>query len=467
MTERILPQSPEIEKHVLASMMESDTALDTAVELLEAKDFLSPQNAAAFQACASTSARGIVVDLPTVCEDLRGSTAFRDDGEMMITLSEIAEVGTSPVIEHWCYSLIEKSRLREIISTCDSVSRSCYDPQVKSMELIDKAEGTLFNLGQRANRTQNKSARLGTIVNSALDDIERAAKTGTSIGMPTGFEQLDAMTSGLYPGDVTVIAGRPGMGKTAFALSVGFNMARRGLPVAFFSLEMQKSQIGQRSISYESSVEMRLMRSGKMSETKLNDARRVKGRFDGLPFEVDDRPGLNVMQIRSKCRQIKSKMGLSVVFIDYLQLMGSVGREHSRERELSKITSALKELAKDLDAHVIELAQLSREVEKRGGDKRPQMSDLRESGAIEQDADNIVFLFREHFYDKEKTELEKVAELIVGKQRNGPVGLVKVAFEPRYMRFANLSKQDREDAQQTSAFTERDGREIDPADWQD
>ena len=347
-------------------------------------------------------------------------------------------VPTSANVRHYATIVQEKSMLRKLIKVNEEIANTCYLAKERTEDILEETEKKIFDLLQY--RSTGDFVPIKQVVLNALDKIEKASKNkGTVTGIPTGFIDLDYKTSGFQPSDLILIAARPSMGKTAFVLNVAQNMAfKEGKTVAIFSLEMSKEQLVNRLFSLESKVDSQALRTGNLTDedwAKLIEGAAVVGKSNLI---IDDTPGISIAELRSKCRKFKLEHNLGIIIIDYLQLMSGGKRSESRQQEISEISRSLKAVARELNVPVVALSQLSRAVEQRP-DHRPMLSDLRESGAIEQDADVVMFLYRDDYYNKD-TDKKNIAEVIIAKQRNGPIGTVELVWLPNYTKFANMKK---------------------------
>jgi len=335
----------------------------------------------------------------------------------------------------------EKAMVRKLIQACHEIAARGYGEYGQTDVFLDSSERAVFEVAKK--RVRNEPEHVRKVMEATFEQIEKVAQYKEQVvGLPTGFEKLDRMTAGMHPGDLIIVAGRPGMGKTAFALNIAVNAcsARQDVPAVVFSLEMPKEQLASRMLCAEAHVDASRLRTGRLYREDWPKLMTAVGKISELPIWVDDTPGLTLMQLRAKARRLKAEQGLGLVIIDYLQLMRSGTRTDSREQEISEISRSLKLLANELSIPLIAVSQLNRGVETRGGkDKRPQLSDLRESGAIEQDADTILFIYREEVYNREDASNKGIAEIIVGKQRKGPVGLMTCRFFSEYTCFENLA----------------------------
>jgi replicative DNA helicase len=445
--ERIPPNSLEAERSVLGGLMLQNGAIDTALEIIKVDDFYSEANARIFEAVLELHRSSTPVDTVTLREHLARASKLQGVGgdEYLLSLTD-----TIPAIENiraHANIIKEKALVRRLITACHTVAAKGYGDYGNAQEFLDQAEKAVFDVASVQTRSQVERVR--DVVIRAFEDLHALARSGARVsGLHTGFTRLDAMTAGMHPGDLIIVAGRPGMGKTSFALNVGVNASHsrfgtdKNAGVAIFSLEMPKDQLVKRMLASEARVDSSRMRTGQVHRDDWQNLAQAAGTLSDLPIFIDDTPGLTLMELRAKARRIMSEHGLALIIIDYLQLMRSGTKSDSREQEISEISRSLKGLAKEMAIPIIALSQLNRGVESRGNkDKRPQLSDLRESGAIEQDADTIWFVYRDEVYNKESLDLG-VAEIIIGKQRAGPTGTCKVRFFNQYTRFDNLSDEE-------------------------
>lgn len=435
---RIMPNSLEAEQSVVGSMIMDKQAIITAGEMLVADDFYHNQYGVMFQTMVDMNNEGRPVDIVTLQERLKEKNVSAEVYSLEFIRDLLAAVPTSANIRQYAGIVKDKSILRNIIRVNDSIANDCYAGTQKTEDILADTEKKIFDLVK--NKGNHEYKPIDKVVLEALDKISTAAKNrGVVTGVPTGFKDLDSYLSGLQPSDFVLVAARPSMGKTAFVLNVAENVAiKQGITTAVFSLEMSNVQLVNRMLSLESSVDADKLRKGRLDS---NDWGKLIEGADGIAKSkliIDDTPGITISELRSKCRKYKMENNLGLIIIDYLQLMSGNGRTESRQQEISDISRSLKALARELDVPVVTLSQLSRAVEQRP-DHRPMLSDLRESGAIEQDADVVMFLYRDDYYNKD-TELKGIAEIIIAKQRNGPIGTVKMAWIPEQTRFADLAK---------------------------
>lgn len=436
--ERVPPQSLDVERTILGSMLIDGQAAVSAMELLEDNCFYASANKLIFQCMREMFEKSIPIDVITLAEMLRKKGVLEAVGEETY-LGELAEsIATSANIEYYAGILIEKTTLRQMISVAAEITTDCFNNELEAQEILDRSEAKIFGISE--SKIRNKFESVGQLLPKTFEAIEGYTK-GSFQGIQTGFTELDEMTTGLQKGDLVIVAGRPSMGKTAFCLSMALNAAvKEKHATAIFSLEMSKAQIVQRMLCSEARVNMHQLRSGTLPKRELPKLSLAAGPLSEAPIFVDDTPGITVLELRAKARRLKSQHNLELVIIDYLQLMGSSGRIESRQQEISQISRALKGVAKELDLPVVALSQLSRAVEQRTGNHRPQLSDLRESGAIEQDADVVLFVYRDEVYNKDDEAARGKAEIIIGKQRNGPIGTANAAFVKDFARFENLAQ---------------------------
>lgn len=435
---RVLPHSIEAEQSVVGAMLMDKDAIMTASEIISGKDFYQTSYGIVFESMVELFNEGKPVDLITLQNRLREKDVPEEISSLEFARDLLSSVYTSANVKYYADIVFEKSMFRKLIKTMEDIANNCYLGNDSLETVLETTEKKVFELAQ--NRTTGDYVPIKEVVLNALEKIENASKSkGTVTGIPTGFLDLDYKLSGLQPSDLILVAARPSMGKTAFVLNIAQHVAfKSNKTVAIFSLEMSKEQLVNRLFSLESQVDSQALRTGNLKDAdweKLIESAGIIGKSNLI---IDDTPGISVSELRSKCRKFKLEHGLDVIIIDYLQLMsGSVGkRSDSRQQEISDISRSLKGIARELNVPVIALSQLSRAVEQRP-EHRPMLSDLRESGAIEQDADVVMFIYRDDYYNKD-TETPNQAEIIIAKQRNGPIGTVHLAWLPDYTKFANL-----------------------------
>ena len=435
---RIPPHSIEAEQSVIGAMLLDRDAILIASEILTSDDFYQNQYGIIFDAMVELCNEGKPVDLITLQNRLKEKELPPDISSMEYVRDLIAAVPTSANVKYYANIVSEKAVLRRLIRTTEEVANACYLEKDSTETILEESEKKLFNILQRTNGSDY--VPIQQVVLNAVSNIEKASKLkGSVTGIPTGFVDLDYKTSGMHASDLVLIAARPSMGKTAFVLNIAQYMAfRKDVTVAIFSLEMSKEQLVNRLLAMESHVDSQNLRTGNLKDedwTKLVEGADIIG---GSNLIIDDTPGISIAELRSKCRKYKLEHNLGIIMIDYLQLMSGSGKSDSRQQEISDISRSLKALAREIDVPVIALSQLSRAVEQRP-DHRPMLSDLRESGAIEQDADVVMFIYRDDYYHKD-TEKKDIAEIIIAKQRNGPIGTVELVWLPRYTQFVNMKK---------------------------
>lgn len=434
---RILPHSVEAERSVIASMLLDRDAILKASEMLTSDDFYQKQYGIIFDAMVELCNEGKTVD-PVILQNRLKEKELPPDITSMEYMKDLfTEEVTSVLVKDYAEIVSQKAVLRRLIKANEEIANTCYLEKESTEVILEEAEKKLFHILQQ--RNSEEYVPIQQVVLNAINNIEKASKLkGSVTGIPTGFVDLDYKTSGMHASDLVLIAARPSMGKTAFVLNIAQYMAfRKDVTVAIFSLEMSKEQLVNRLLAMESHVDSQNMRTGNLKDedwTKLVEGADIIGKSNLI---IDDTPGISISELRSKCRKMKLEYGLSIVIIDYLQLMSGSrkGGNDNRQQEISDISRSLKALARELHAPVIALSQLSRACETRT-DHRPMLSDLRESGAIEQDADVVMFLYRDDYYNKD-TEHPNEAEVIIAKQRNGPIGTVNLIWKPEYTKFVN------------------------------
>ena len=439
---RIPPHSAEAEQAVLGAMLMNKEAISMASEIITGEDFYQTAYGILFDCIVEMFQQGKPVDLITLQDYLKEKDVPPEISNMEFARDLLMQAQTSANADTYAKIVREKSVMRRLIKVNEETANTCYQQNKPLDEILEDAQKKVFELAETGNSEEYVPIR--QVVLNALDVIERASKTkGTVTGIPTGFIDLDYKLSGLQRSDLVLIAARPSMGKTAFVLNIAF---RQNLAVAIFSLEMSKEQLVNRLFSLESHVDAQILRTGNLSDTDWEKLIEGAGTIGSSRMIIDDTSGITISEMRSKCRKYKLEMGLDLVIIDYLQLMSGSNsrRNESRQQEISEISRSLKGLARELNVPVIALSQLSRAVEQRT-DKRPMLSDLRESGAIEQDADVCMFIYRDDYYNPD-TEDKNIAEIIIAKQRNGPIGTVRLAWMPQYTRFGNEERRQERDS---------------------
>lgn len=430
--ERVPPQNIEAEESVIGSMLIEKEAVLAALEVLTADDFYKESNRIIFRCMAEMADKNMPVDVVTVSERLRASGELEKIGGAA-ELARLANfVPTAANVEYYAKIVSEKAILRRLISAATEIATSAYSGQGEVDEILDRAEETIFQVAQR--RTQQGFVPLKDILVDTLERLEYlASHHGETVGLPTGLGDLDRITSGLQPSDLIILAARPSVGKTSLALNLARNVAlKANVPVVIFSLEMSRDQVAQRLLCSEAAIGSHKMRNGYLDEDEWRRLSAALGRLGEAKIFIDDTPGLSVLDLRARTRRLKAEHGLGLVVIDYLQLMRPARRQENRQQEISEISRSLKGLARELNVPVLAMSQLSRAVEQRQ-DRKPMLSDLRESGAIEQDADIVMFL-----YTDAELEQQNSIELIIAKQRNGPTGSFRLFFSREICRFEDL-----------------------------
>lgn len=441
---KVPPQNLEAEQSVLGGILIDNQALNSVLEILKADDFYSDAHRKIFMAILDLSEKGRPSDLITLSDVLRDRKQIDAVGGLSYLASLADNVPSAANISYYSKIVKEKAILRSLIGTATDILTKSYSAGSDVDTLLDEAEHAIFEISE--NKIKPSFSPLKELIKDSFRTIERLYEKKEIItGVPTGFEMLDEKTSGLQKSDLVVVAGRPSMGKTALALNIAqYAAIEANIPVAVFSLEMSKEQLAFRMLSSEARVDSQRLRRGFPGETDWPKLTTAAGRLAEAPIFIDDTAAITVLEMKAKARRLRAERGLGLVVVDYLQLMRSLGSRDSREQEISEISRSLKALAKELAIPVVALSQLNRQVEQRTN-RRPQMADLRESGAIEQDADVIIFLYRDEVYNRAEDNPEKgIAEIIIGKQRNGPVGTVKLSFLEKFTRFENPPRGDYE-----------------------
>jgi len=438
------PYSEDAEQAVISAMLIDQEAVLRAIEHVDDTMFYAERHRRIFRAMVVITERGGVVDPLTLSEELSRRGELEASGGKDYIGFLVDAVPTAANIEYHAQIVREKAILRRLIEVSTSIVAEAFEGRSTASQLLDEAESKIFAVSQQ--QTKDGFTRIKELLWPTMERIESAAKGGKSItGVASGYTELDEMTSGFQPADLVIVAARPSMGKTAFTLNIAqYAAIEHNVGIAFFSLEMSKGSLVQRMITSEARIDAQRIRKGMLRDDDFPRLARAAGILSSAPVWIDDTPGMTLLEMRSKARRLKADSDIGMVVVDYLQLMSGPTNSESRQQEVSQISRGLKALAKELNVPVIALSQLSRAPEQRTGDnKRPQLSDLRESGAIEQDADLIMFLYRQEFYDgpvdKDGNSLEGKAEVIVGKQRNGPTGIVNLFFQKQFTRFENVS----------------------------
>ncbi|UCE23486.1 MAG: replicative DNA helicase [Candidatus Zixiibacteriota bacterium] len=439
------PQSLDAEQAVLGSVLKDPDAVYQAIEILDGPDnFYYPKHQSIFRAVLSLYNRSEPCDITTVANDLLKEGTLEKVGGR-VYLVELAEsIASTANIAYHCNIVLEKAVLRKLIQTSNEIVRSCYAMEQPVDDLLDTAEANIFNISE--SRLRKGFLSLKELMPPAFQRIEDLqADDSAALGIKTGFLDLDEKTNGLHRGDLVIVAGRPSMGKSALVMNIAEHVAvKQEKAVGIFSIEMSDEALVLRMLCSKVGVSQHRVRAGKLNQTEMNRLTNLGGFLADAPIFIDDSPNLTSLEMRAKARRLKAQHDVALIIVDYIQMMHASGRHENRQQEIASISRNLKVLAKELDVPVIACSQLSRQVEQRGGEKRPQLSDLRESGAIEQDADVVMFVFRAEHYlshlertDPKFQEVEGRAEIIVAKQRNGPTGTVNLTFIKEFARFEN------------------------------
>ena len=433
--ERIPPHNEEAERSALGAVMLNKEALLDVTEEVKPEDFYNESHREIFDAIMNLYRENTAVDMLTVCEELNRRKALDMVGGRAYIATLTAEVPSTANAGEYAKIVSEKAMLRRLITAAEDITIKGYDDKMAAEELLDYAEGDIFRIAQK--RQRNDYAKIQDVLMKNLRIIDQAVQNkGQVIGLPTGFKQLDEKTSGLQPSDLIIVAARPGMGKTAFALNIAQQSAvKAGASVLIFSLEMSQEQLGQRLIAMQARVESEKLKKGTLDLKDWDRINFALNELNNTKIVIDDTPGISIMEMRNKCRRLKAEQGLDLIVVDYLQLMTFDGRADSRQQEISALSRHLKLLAREMNCPVIVLSQLSRAPELRQ-DKRPMLSDLRESGSIEQDADKIRFLYRDDYYN-ENTEKPGVCEINIAKHRSGPTDRIDLTWVARYTKFSD------------------------------
>jgi replicative DNA helicase len=435
--ERSLPSNVDAERSLLGSILVNNENYYRVVESLRPEDFYLDSHRVIFRNMTGLMENSRAIDLITLQDELLRNSSLESSGGIGYLSGLLDGIPHLVNIDHYIEIVRDKALLRQMINSASKMIAECFDQAEPADAILDQAEQALFNLSEK--RTKSGFVSVQEMEEDAQRLLTKLYEDKEMItGVPTGFTDLDRMTSGFQPGDLVILAARPSMGKTALALNVAQHVAlKRSLPCGIFSLEMSKQQLLMRFLCAESLVDAHKVRTGYIGKDDFRQLIDALGVVTRAPLYIDDSSSLTIMEMRAKARRLKAEHGLSLLIVDYLQLMSGYGRVENRVQEISGISRGLKALAKELEVPVIALSQLSRAPEQRQGDHRPQLSDLRESGSIEQDADVVLFIYREEVYKRDE-ENEGKADLIISKQRNGPIGTVKLAFLKQYTKFENL-----------------------------
>jgi len=435
--ERALPHNIDAEKAVLGAILVNNENYYRVLENLKPEDFYLNAHRVIYGKMVDLIEKSKAIDLVTIQDELDRSSQLEAAGGIMYLASLLDGIPHLVNVDHYIEFIREKSLLRQMVNAANKMMAECFDQAQPAEHILDRAEQSLFNLSEKRIRSGFVSVKEMELPATRL--LEKLYTEREMItGIATGFRDIDRLTSGLQPGDLVILAARPSMGKTALCLNIAQHVALyKNLSVGMFSLEMSKEQLLMRMLCSEARVDAHKVRTGYLGKDDFRKLIDALGRTTQAPMYIDDSSTLTVMEMRAKCRRLKAERGLNVIIVDYLQLMSGYGRVENRTQEISGISRGLKALAKELNVPVIGLSQLSRAPEQRQGDHKPQLSDLRESGSIEQDADLVMFIYREEVY-KPSDENAGLADLIIAKQRNGPTGVVKLAFLREFTRFETL-----------------------------
>ncbi len=441
-TERIPPHNDDAEKSVLGAILIDPEAWYKVSGKIKAEDFYSNAHKEIYSAMLSLNAKGQPIDVVTVAEELKSRKALDAAGGRAYVAQLSGEVPTSANAAQYADIIADKAILRRLIKSSSNIVENCYKENIESNVLLDTAESTIYDIAQKRQTTDYSKVQDVLALN--IENIKQAEANGHQLpGLKTGYIDLDSMTSGLQKSDLIILAARPSMGKTAFALNIAQNIALKGKKrVALFSLEMSKEQLGLRLLAMEARVDSKKLRVGNLNPEHWENVQEAIKRFADADIIIDDTPGLGVMELRNKVRRMNQEKKIELILIDYLQMMSGegLGGGENRQQEVSQISRYLKQMAREIECPVVVLSQLSRAVESRQGDKRPILSDLRESGAIEQDADVVMFLYRDDYYKRDQ-EPTNIAEIIIAKQRMGETGTIKLLWMPQFTKFANYNKE--------------------------
>ena len=437
--ERLPPQNLEAETAVIGSMLLEEDALVAAAEILEESAFYKDAHRKLFGAMVGLYRNNVAVDLVTLTDELKRRNWLEELGGPTYLAGLTSVVPTAANVEHYCHIVKAKAILRALIKAATRITTDCYEEAITPDLLLDRAEASIFEIASK--KIKRDAVSIKELIKSSIETIDTLyQRKGFITGLPTGFAELDQMTAGLQPAELVIVAGRPGMGKSSFALCVAETLAlQQKVPVAIFSLEMSEEHLVQRMLCLHARINAHNVRSGMLSASDWPKLTQAAGKLSETPVFIDDSPAVSILELRAKARRLKTRHGIGLLILDYLQMMDEPSRSDNRQQEVAVISRSLKALARELHIPVIAVSQLSRAPEQRGDASRPRLSDLRESGSIEQDADVVLFLYREEYY-KPTDENKGVAEVIIGKQRNGPTGTVRLAFIKEYTRFENLAQ---------------------------
>ncbi len=436
--EKIPPNNQEAEQAVLGSMMLEKEAVYTVMEILLPEDFYKESHQLMYKALLNLDANGEPIDMITVTEELRQQNNLDKVGGVGYIATIANTVPTAANVRYYADIVVEKAILRKLIRSTTTIANRCYEDKEDTYQLLDNAEKMILEIA--GNRNSGSLVHIKQVLGDALERIEELAKQkGNITGIPSGFSDLDRMTSGWQHSDLIILAARPAMGKTSFGLNIAFNAAVKAqVPVAIFSLEMSREQLVQRLMSSEGMIDQHKLRTGRLHDEEWLRLTKAAQPLSMANIFIDDTPAISVLELRAKARRLKAEKGLGLIVLDYIQLMQQGRRNENRQQEISEISRSLKALARELDVPVMALSQLSRAVEQTQG-KKPALSHLRESGALEQDADMVMFIYRDEYYHPD-TEKPGIAEVIIAKHRNGPTGAVELGFMKEFTKFIDLDR---------------------------
>ncbi len=436
---KVPPQALEAERAVLGGVLLAPKATTVAIEIVSPEAFYRPAHSSIFRAMISLFTKREPIDVMTLSEELSKAGELEAVGGITYLTDLVDSVPTAANLEYYANIVLEKHILRQLIEASTEIAGECYEAGERADMILDEAEQKIFRISEY--RVTKGFYHIKEILKERFEEIQRVHETRESVtGLSTGFIDLDKYTAGFHPSDLVIVAGRPSMGKTSFALNIAQHVGlSEKRPVAIFSLEMSRELLVQRLLCSEAQVDAQKVRRGFTSAKDIERLTNAAGLLSEAPIFIDDTPAITTLDMRARARRLRSEHDIAILIIDYMQLARSSERSENRQQEISSISRSMKALAKELSIPVVALSQLSRAVESRGGDRRPMLSDLRESGAIEQDADLVLFLYRPEFYDPGNPEKEGRAELIIGKQRNGPTGTLELTFEKQYTRFRSIA----------------------------
>jgi replicative DNA helicase len=437
--DKVPPHSIDAEMAVIGAVLIDNTALSVITEFLAEEAFYKKAHRDIFRAMLNVSEKGEAIDVITLAEELKRLDTYQSVGGPAYLTRIMDSVHTAANAEYYARAVFDKYLLRRLITISGDIATQALLGSTDAREVLDEAERLIFEVSERGIRKTFEP--IGKIIKERFENLERLYENKKPVsGLPTPYDELDSYTSGFQNSELVIVAGRPSMGKTSFALNVAQHLGiKEKIPVGIFSLEMSSEQLVMRLLCSEARIDSHRLRMGYIKSSEFAELAIVAGYLSEAPIYIDDSPGITMMELRAKARRLKSEVNVGAIFLDYLQLVSSAERFENRQQQISAISRSLKALAKELEIPVVVLSQLSRAVESRGGDRRPMLSDLRESGAIEQDADTVLMLYRPEFYEGEESEHAGIAEVIIAKQRNGPTGTVKLAFMKEYTRFERLS----------------------------